>query len=455
MVEKKIIQDKEKNYLFLIVIHAILGVVIYVAPFIAKIYGYLILFVGIYFVVKTRNRNNEVLYAAAYIVGSEVFLRMTEGNPNHEFSKYGVILFVLLGIFYSGFSKNAIPFWIFLILLIPGIIIGAETLHLNPTEMRKTVAFNVSGPICLGFSALYCYNRKISIEALNSLLLVMALPILSCTVYLVLFTPDLRETLTSTGSNSATSGGFGPNQVATALGLGMFIFFSRVVLASRTKLFLLINVFLLLSITYRGLITFSRGGMITGFVMILLLLIYTYVHSKYRGKVKLNYFIILFVVIMSAIWVYTESKTSGLIGKRYANQDALGRVKESRLTGRENIAQTEIDAFIANPFFGIGAAKGTEYRLQQSGSKIASHNEITRMLGEHGSLGIAMILILIFTPLILYLDNKQHIYMFCFLFFWFLTANHAAMRTAAPAFVYALSLLKVKFSNEEVAVHRK
>ena len=87
------------------------------------------------------------------------------------------------------------------------------------------------------------------------------------------------------------------------------------------------------------------------------------------------------------------------------------------------------------------------------GEVVASHNEITRMLAEHGSLGILMLLILFTTPFFLHIDNKEHIYMFCFLIFWLLTINHAAMRTAAPSFVYALSLLKVRF-NEEDTVHR-
>ena len=448
-------QNKEKNYLFLILVHLLLGVVIYAAPFVAKLYGYFILFGGIYFVVKTRNRNNEVLLAAAYIVGSEVFLRMTGGNPNHEFSKYGVMLFLSMGMYYSGFSKNAVPYWIFLILLVPGIIIGTQTLNLTTLNIRKTILFNISGPICLGFAALYCYNRKIRIEEVNNLLLVMGLPIISCAMYLILFTPDLKDALNGTGSNGLTSGGFGPNQVATALGLGMFLFFSRIILASSTKLFFAINLFLVLNITYRGLITFSRGGMITGFAMILILVAYLYKISKYRGKVKLNYLVVIIAITMSAIWVYTESQTGGLIGKRYNNQDALGRTKKSKFTGREEIAAGEINAFIANPFFGIGVAKGTEYRLEQTGDVVASHNEITRMLAEHGSLGVAMLLILFFTPIFLYLDNKQNIYLFCFLLFWLLTINHAAMRTAAPSFVYALSLLKVRFQDEEPSVHRE
>ncbi len=424
-------------------------------PSLSKLYGYAILFGGIYFVVKTQNRNNEVLYAAAYIVGSEVFLRMTEGNPNHEFSKYGVMLFLSMGMFYSGFSKNAVPYWIFLFLLIPGIIIGTQVLNPNAIDIRKTIMFNISGPLCLGFASLYCYNRQITIQEVNNILLVIGLPIITTTIYLILFTPDLREVLNGTGSNAATSGGFGPNQVATALGLGMFIFFSRMIIASRTKLFFLINLLIVLNISYRGLLTFSRGGMITGFFMIIILVLIIYINSKNKGKFKLMYLVGIISIAIAFIWGYTQMTTSGLIGKRYANEDATGRVKKSQLSGREDVAKGEIEMFLSSPFLGVGVAKGTEIRLEKNGYLFASHNELTRMLGEHGSLGIGMLLILFFTPIILYLDNKQHIYMFCFLFFWFLTINHAAMRTAAPSFVYALTLLKVRFEDETPVVHRE
>ncbi|WP_395063656.1 O-antigen ligase family protein [Flavobacterium sp.] len=442
-------QDKDKNYLFLILLHIGIGVLIYYIPFISKIYAGLMFVISLYFIIKTRNKNNEVLYAAAYIVGSEVFLRMTDGNPNHEFSKYGIIIFVIIGMFYSGFSKNAIPYWIFLLLLVPGIIIATQTLNLTSIDIRKTISFNISGPVSLAFASLYCYNRKIKLEEVNNILLVMGLPILTCTTYLILYTPKLSEILTNTGSNAETSGGFGPNQVSTALGLGMFIFFARVITSSRTKFIFILNIFIALNISYRGLLTFSRGGMITGLVMIFIMLVFLYKNSKYKGRVKLNYFFIIISSIMFCTWLYTESQTNGLIGKRYSNEDAMGREKESKFTGREDIAKSEINAFLNNPFFGVGVAKGAEIRMEETGLVIASHDEITRMLAEHGSLGILSLMILLFTPIVLYLDNSQHIYSFCFVFFWLLTINHAAMRTAAPSFVYALSILKVKFNDEE------
>jgi O-antigen ligase len=207
---------------------------------------------------------------------------------------------------------------------------------------------------------------------------------------------------------------------------------------------LVTNLIIALNISYRGMLTFSRGGMVTGFLMIILLLLFLYFKSNYRGRVKLNYIIVFVTLAMMAIWSYTSFQTGGLIDKRYANQDAKGRVRESQLTGREDIAQNEINTFLKNPIFGVGVGKGAEVREQETGMKVLSHDEITRMLAEHGTLGILGLLILFFTPLVLYLENKFNMFMLCFVLFWLLTINHAAMRTAAPAFVYSLSLLNVQ-----------
>ena len=100
--------------------------------------------------------------------------------------------------------------------------------------------------------------------------------------------------------------------------------------------------------------------------------------------------------------------------------------------------------------FGVGVGKAMEVRKDINGQNVASHSEVSRIISEHGALGILALLILFFTPIILYLDNKQNIYIFCFLLFWFLTINHAAMRIAAPAFVYALSLIKVRMVDDSI-----
>jgi hypothetical protein len=436
-------KKEEQAYLYLILLHVFIGFLIYFVPFTAKLYGYSIFILGIYFVIKTQNRNNEALIAAAYITGSEVLLRMTGGNISYEFSKYGVMIFVFIGMYFSGFSKSATPYWVFLLLLVPSVVISTFVLDFD-TNVRTTIAFNISGPVCLAVASLYTYRRKIALEQVNNILLSMGLPIISCMVYLTLYTPDIRDVITSTQSNFETSGGFGPNQVATFLGLGMFIFFSRIILESRSKFLVILNLIIVFNISYRGMVTFSRGGMITGFLMIVLLLVFLYFKSNYRGKVKLNYIIVIIALSMMSIWGYTSFQTGGLINKRYANQDAAGRVKESQFTGREDVVQNEINTFLENPIFGVGVGKGVEVREAQTGVLVLSHDEITRMLAEHGTLGIFALLILFFTPLVLYLENSFNMFLLCFVAFWFLTINHAAMRTAVPAFVYSLSLLSVQ-----------
>ena len=192
----------------------------------------------------------------------------------------------------------------------------------------------------------------------------------------------------------------------------------------------------------------SRGGMLTGLIMIIVLIGITYLKVNSNGKTKMNFLLIGIVLTMIAIWGYSINQTSGLIEKRYANQDAKGREKEDQFTGRGAIAETEIVIFLENPIFGAGVGKATELRQDATGEVVLSHSEITRLMAEHGSIGILILLILMVTPIVLYIDNQFNVYVFCFVIFWFLTINHAAMRMAVPAFIYALSLLKVSLNEE-------
>lgn len=443
-------KNTKLSYSFLLLIHAAIALAVFVLPFLSKIYALLIPIVGLYIIYQTKNRNNEVLLVAAYLVGVEVFLRMTGGNFNNEFVKVNVIFFMLVGMIYSNFSTNSFIYGFFLILLIPGILITSTVF--NPSiDIKKSLVFNLSGPVCLAMSSIYMFKRKILFSDLQYVLTAMALPILSTTVYLFLFNPSVRDVVTGTQSNFETSGGFGPNQVSTALGLGMFIFFTQLVLFSKSKKTIVLNSALLMFITYRGIVTFSRGGVITAVVMILCLLFLLFRYSNSAGKSKFLLVFILTSLMGVGVWTYSSFQTKGLIEKRYANQDARGREKKDNLGGREQIMSEELKLFMNNPILGVGAGMGKEIRKETFGQEAASHSEITRMLSEHGLFGVFGLLILLTTPLILYINNRQHLYFFSFYVFWLLTINHAAMRIAAPAFVYALALLSVQLKNPEMA----
>ena len=450
--------NSKDKYVKNVILHLILGATVYFLPVISKAYAVFIFIFGIYYVVVNRNKNQEALLAATYIVGAEVFLRMTHGNFFEQYAKYGVIVFLTLGIYFKGFSKKSLPYWIFLLLLLPGVFMSFFTLRYE-TDIRKAITFNIIGSVTLFFSALYCYDNKISFQRLLDALRTMVYPLVSMLVYMFFYTPSVRDVVTNTESNFETSGGYGPNQVSTILGLGIFLFYVKFILHSKNTFTRILNLVFLIAITFRGIVTFSRGGIITGLLMVMVLTVILFFKVTNKAKSKISGIVAMLIIGFAGVWIYTSIQTGGLIDKRYANQDAKGRVKESKLTGREALIESEFNMFLDNPIFGIGVGKNKEYREEITGIEAASHNEISRLLAEHGMFGIFALLVLIVTPLFLYINNQQNIFVVCFIIFWALTINHAAMRLAAPAFIYALSLLKVTFENKNeenhVVIHRE
>ncbi len=447
----RIIPIKKITYLQLLLLHAGIAFIVYFLPFLSKfVFLGIVLFFFI-LIFSKGNRNDEALLAAAYITGAELFFRMTGGAFFYESGKYLIIIFLLIGLFLSGTSKRSISYWIYIFLLFPGVLFSAINLNYD-TNIRTTIAFNISGPVTLGVVGIYCFFRKVTLNRMHHIFLAILLPILTLTFYLYIYTPSIRDTLSGTASNFAASGGFGPNQVATILGLGALILFIRL-FTIKSRLVNVIDLILLSLVIYRGLVTFSRGGMITAAICAVAFLVLFYYKSDTFTKAKLLPKIVLITMIMVFTWSYTSFQTLGFIDKRYSNQDAAGRGKEDITTGRVDLVSAELSAFFKEPITGIGIGKIKEYREAETGITAATHNEVSRLLSEHGIPGLIALFILLFSPLLYWLRYKPNIYFFAFYFFWFLTINHSSMRLAAPAFIYGLCLLYIL--NEKNTLHRK
>jgi O-Antigen ligase len=442
------------QYIKLVLIHVGIGLMMYfISPFSRLFFLAMVVFFLIRIVMAQPSRKTfEVLKACAYISGVEVLLRMTDGAIFYESSKYLVILFVLIGIFYKGISSKAYPYFFYLIALVPAIIVASTNIGFD-VNFRTNIAFVLSGPVALGVTALYCYDKKITLKQIVDIILYMGLPIIAMTTYLFLYSPSLKDVLSGTQSNFAASGGFGPNQVATILGFGMFAFTARVFLKSPGLLLKVFNALIFSAIAYRAVITFSRGGVIGAIIIIVAFLIVLYFRSNNKQRSNIITSFALFLAALSITWTISSNQSEGLIDKRYANQDATGREKADLSTGRVDLFVNELDGFIDNPFFGVGASVMKEIRTETLGTGIVSHNELSRLLSEHGLFGILILLILIIKPLMYRVNNKKNFFFYAFLFFWFATINHSAMRIAAPAFIYGLSLLNITY--EKHPIYRK
>jgi hypothetical protein len=426
--------------------HGAMGFGIFVFPLLSKLLLPLAILFFLYLILTNNNKHDEALMGAAYIMGYEVLSRMTNASFSYEFAKYMVIVFLTIGMFYRGFHRKSWPYVLFIFLLIPGIIFSAINLNYG-TNVANAIGFNLSGPVCLAISALYCFERKMPFARLQTILMCILLPLVIMVTYLFFYTPDLRDSLSGTGSNFAASGGFGPNQVATILGLGMFILFTRL-LTVKNKTVNLIDLILLGFMSYRAIVTFSRGGVLTAAVCAILFLFFYFKLLPQRERSILLPKVFIITGVLAIAWLVTVFFSSGLIVNRYSNEDAAGNLKTDITTGRSEIIGTELAAFYDNPITGVGVGKGKEYRAEKTGIEAATHNETSRMLSEHGLFGLIGLLVLLFTPLLLRLKNRSNFYFFSFLAFWFLTINHSSMRIAAPALIYGLSLISIINNGE-------
>lgn len=436
-------KNKSNHNLF-IILHIVLGGIIFVYPPISTIYSVLIITFGIYYIVKNQNKNHEALLMSGYVVAVEVLLRMTDATMINEYGKYSIILFLLIGIGYRGVSKNYHIYILFILLLCPALLLSTKLS--TDVVFRKAISFNMSGPLCLTIASIYCINRPISFKTVIKLFQFLQYSLITVLVYIILFTPKNSNITMQTDSNFATSGGFGPNQVSTILGIGMFTAFV-LFLFSKSKLSKLIQLSLFMIFSYRALITFSRGGFYTGLAIIVALIIYLFFKSNFNAKIKISKIIFLLIIGFLLLLGYTTIKTNGMIINRYTNRNAIGMEKASNFSGREEIAEAEINIFLENPIFGVGIGRNKEEKEKIIGHQVATHNEITRLLADHGMFGLLAFLILMFYPLFTQFTTRSNIFFYSFFLFWLFTINHAAMRIAAPAFIYALSLLKIRYDE--------
>ena len=441
-------QTKNTNIqLVLALFHLGLGVLL-LSGFISKIYSLIIVVIAIRNIVKSENSENQAVLWSAYMVGAEVLFRMSGGMLFYELPKYSILLFLAIGLYIERKRHHvSVSYLIYILLLLIGIAFVDIPYY---ESIRKAVAFNLSGPILLGLCAIYFYKRAISFDTLLDMLFVMLLPIISMLSLLYFKSPDVRQISFGGGANYAASGGYGPNQVSTILGLGIFILAVLLFFKKRVFAILAIDVLLFMYLSYRGLITLSRGGMLTAIIALTAFIFYFIMAREDKVKQLVKY-AGLIAVFGIALFVYTADATGGMLVNRYTNKNAAGTTKKDISTGRIDLFKSELENFYEHPFFGIGVGGSKYDRMEEEGVVAASHNEVSRLLSEHGMIGLVILFLLIVIPAghILSQPYLARAFLSAFLLFWFLTINHSAMRIAFPAFIYGLSLININFSNEE------
>jgi O-antigen ligase len=224
-------------------------------------------------------------------------------------------------------------------------------------------------------------------------------------------------------SNFSTSGGYGPNQVSAVLGLGALC--SLIILfVDKSGISKLIFSGLFLWFTGQAALTFSRGGVVN-LVVAAVPFLMIYYRNVFRNVGTFIFSILVVVVTFLVLIPRLNVYTGGLLQQRFEDRD---------ITNRRHLIQGDLDAFLENPLVGVGPGMAEKYYYKYLGSYSAAHTEYTRLLAEHGILGIMAFLFLLAILIRAFFANRSRFSrsMVMTLSFWSLVEmTHSAMRISA------------------------
>jgi O-antigen ligase len=417
--------------------HILLSVMAQRSPAVGTVWALSALAVGLV-AFSRRDFAQSLVVFAAYIMGAELIWRATRAGVFWEYGKYVILLSFSVALL--RLRRRRIQWWavVFLVCLVP-------SLFVLPYFDRREVAFNLSGPVVLGLAMLVFSAITVDRQLLLRLSAVALGPIvgLSFLATLGTLTADPR-TLVVYGK--ATTAGFGPNQVSSILGLGLFLVFILLLVGPQKSAFRLFLGAIGVWLGAQTVLSFSRGGLWTT-AGAMLVASYFLVQERKRRRAIILLAVLGFVLSRFVVFPATDRISRGIASRRAVDTD---------LTGRDQIMKADWIVFRENPVFGVGP--GQSYGAHAISFRASSpHTEYTRLLAEHGSFGVIAILILGWMTLSRWRRREPALEKgigLSFLTWALLYMAHSAMRLSAPALCFGLGMARL-LADESPLVNRR
>jgi O-antigen ligase len=405
------------------------------------------LMVGLWCAAIGRRPMERVAYIGAYFTGAEVLWRMSEAAVFWEMGKYATITVFLVAILRSrSWKAPGLPLLYFLLLL-PSVAVTLMKEDLS--DARFIISGNMSGPLSLMMSAWFFSRVKLSRQQFRRLLLVLIGPTIGVAAIAASSTITASNINFGNESNFVTSGGFGPNQVSAALGLGALLALLYVLTDKGNWAFRALMIAVTIGLAAQSAMTFSRGGLYTAGGAAALGILYLSRDARARVKIILLGGL-LFVIVTYFVLPRLDAFTDGALSARFENTSS---------TGRNAIAEADLRIWLENPVFGIGPGESkTEHALYYR--KIATHTEYTRLLAEHGLFGLVAGLLLFVMAAQRFghigrMRNVSTKAMLAPMVVWaLLYMIDKAMRLVAPSFTFGLSFITIRQPRRLIRVIR-
>ncbi|MBI3415669.1 MAG: hypothetical protein HY043_10195 [Verrucomicrobia bacterium] len=419
-------------------LHMFLGVLMKKVPGVSTWHAFGSLVVGVIVACRCR-RPITVAYVAAYVSGIEVIWRMTKAKVFTEWGKLIISIFVIIAVVrFSRAKRTWLPI-VYFVLLIPACLIIIPELPYE--DLHEAIPYTMSGPFAL--MACMCYFSGVKITPTDCLrvLLGVLIPIIALSA-IVAFTTltaadfDFSVNVRNVKDLSLT-GGFGPNQVSSTLGLGVLAAFLIVMHERTPAAYKPVFFAITAGLATQAAMTFSRTGLYLAGGAIVTACFFYFGDPKMRPRILL--FSIAMALAVVIILPILDNYTSGALMDRFKSFDT---------TGRDSILLADIMAFLSQPAFGLGVDQGRIFRNAYYGTLMESHVEWSRLMAEHGVFGLAALLILIYLGLRNFAAAqtlRARAIVASFIVFTFLYTSSCGMRLALASFIYGLACATFQF----------
>ena len=442
----------EKDHLFLIyfVVFGLVGLIN--NPIVSGIFGFALIIIGAIDVIRNENKSGEAHLYMLILGVFELYIRMNASIAPHEISKYSIIFFSCLGLFFSRNRRqpNSLGF-IFIILFLPSLVVVDTSYKL----WSRGIFFNLLGPIGLGTLLIYFYNYQINSIDIRNICRAIVLPSSSAITFIQTNSISIQdiEEVNFTVSNAELSGNFGGNQVSVMMGIIAGILLYCIFFNIKIFKYKILDYSLLGICIFRGLLTFSRGGITVPFVAFALVTIISFIRIRNLKAFRKGFAVIFGALFFYLFFLLVNSLTGSALERRYAGETGVTEKTGERdyLSGRDQIFIIDLEIFADHFLIGTGPGMARPLRYYYGFSNsVSAHIEFTRVLAEHGLLGLFALLIYIYL-----IFSKRHEWkqspnetFFIFFTWWtsFLNSNHNAFRLGLTVFFLGFIVSKVKIN---------
>lgn len=445
----------DKYQIFWLIFHAFIGFASVNTKYVLIGWFYI---VGISFLVSLvdgKERQFTIICFLGYLLGIEVLARGLAAAPYipHEVGKYALLIFFLLGIAIGGPVKKVSLYGVAMLLLsIPAIIIVPFSI--------KAIVFNYLGPLGLFLGVIFCSKQIITYSQFKELCRIMVYSIFTLACYTIFRASTFEKIEYNLLANFESAGGSITNQVSTLFGTGICLLMLMFLTGQQLFKYKWMDWAMLSLLIVRGLLSFSRGGMVSAILTLLVVMFIPKAKKVWEDReLKMRKIspgsVILVLILAVGSFFLVNAMTNNFLLYRYQGktQKQLQTGFDNRTNldqisaGRYNVMMSDINMFMAFPALGVGLGQSSAIRqFYGGGAGINPHLEFSRLLAEHGSLGLMIIILMFIYPFFKILGEPNYyrrIVMAVFLVMGLSVTFHNAMRTMITPLLFAFAFLNI------------